>query len=119
MLFAGRLDPIDPFNGGPPQDFKPGVVADVCSAKACIQSWHDFNDCSLSPQASRGLADATYQRWAGKDHTEVAWWVLDNGGHTWPGGHISPGPTADKVGPLNTSVNATEEIWAFCQRHTL
>lgn len=48
-----------------------------------------------------------------RDGTAVELYVIDGGGHTWPG---SPG-APEKLGPTTTSIDATALMWAFFERH--
>lgn len=51
----------------------------------------------------------------GKDATEVILITVQNGGHTWPSGwQYLP---EEIVGKTSRAINASEEIWAFFQRH--
>ena len=52
----------------------------------------------------------------GKQGTEVVVYVIEGGGHTWPGGpQYLP---AFLVGKANRNLDATQVIWDFFKRHT-
>jgi polyhydroxybutyrate depolymerase len=46
----------------------------------------------------------------------VALYIIQGGGHTWPGG----GPLPEWfAGPTSRSIDASAEMWAFFQAHPL
>ncbi|MBS0386122.1 MAG: dienelactone hydrolase family protein [Proteobacteria bacterium] len=55
---------------------------------------------------------APYNCTAGDD---VAFYVVDGGGHTWPG----TAGVLDGLGATNLDINASEEIWSFFAAHAL
>jgi hypothetical protein len=60
-----------------------------------------YEDCECYPTA------------AGDEHSaEVLYYMIEGGGHTWPGGGTLTG-----FGPTNRDINASAEIWNFFNRH--
>ena len=47
---------------------------------------------------------------------DVAIYVIEGGGHTWPG---VPGVLEENLGAVNEDINASEEIWNFFATHSL
>ena len=50
---------------------------------------------------------------------EIDFWVLADGGHTWPGGHKSKFEDRLNVGHINQDIFASELIWEFFKKHNL
>ena len=52
----------------------------------------------------------------GEQGTEVVVYVIEGGGHTWPGGpQYLP---AFLIGKVSHNLDATQAIWGFFKRHT-
>lgn len=51
----------------------------------------------------------------GKASSEVVLYVLEDGGHVWPGGLLNPA----FLGKSTNNILTNEVIWDFCQRHSL
>jgi polyhydroxybutyrate depolymerase len=49
------------------------------------------------------------------DSDDVAFYIINGGGHTWPG----TAGVLDDLGPVNLDINASEEIWNFFAAHSL
>jgi len=86
----GTADPPVPFNGGKVRGR--GGVSHSVSAESLIGKWRSVDACQGDPsaQALTDVGDGTtvqrfaYPRCAAD--TEVVFYRIDNGGHTWPGG---------------------------------
>lgn len=50
------------------------------------------------------------------NHNDVAFYVIQGGGHEWPGG---PQRTEETYGRTNFDIDAGEEIWSFFAAHSL
>jgi polyhydroxybutyrate depolymerase len=80
-------------------------------------SWARRNGCAADPAESAVAPDVirrTYTDCAG--NAAVVLHTIGGGGHTWPGGTPLPEWFA---GPTTRSIDATREMWAFFQQHTL
>ena len=117
MAFHGKMDTFIPFDGGtiPTKAYKPYPQHPV---EEVIQSWVKFDGCTGKP-TEKTVNQAHCRQWEGKDGSEIVFWILDDGGHTWPGGHTSKTETKGGVGPVSPSINASELMWAFFQQHPL
>lgn len=86
--------------------------------ETAIDRWRQANGCSLANSDDRVSQHVTLYTWtACRDNAELQAWLIDNGGHTWPGsdiGDIIPG-----LGVTNMDIDASELIWQFFSRHTL
>lgn len=102
----GTADQTVPFNGVPGFHY---------SAPNSIQHWVTENNCTtpvLDTFPNTVLADSSYvtaQYWPACDQgSEVLFYKIENGGHTWPGAISIPG-----LGNTNQDINASREIWEF------
>jgi polyhydroxybutyrate depolymerase len=112
----GTDDPLVPFKGGDkvgPQFLRfPSVEANV---KTCCH----FNGCDETPKVTDlpkvkdkyKVTQSDYGK--GKNGAEVVLYVIDGGGHTWPG---RTAPTL--LGPATYNLVANEVIWDFLRRYT-
>ena len=109
LHFHGTSDTIVPFDGDPVRAFP--------SARETIAQWEAIDQCPSGavPVARNGDVEcASRTRCAAG--TEVAFCVVDGGGHTWPGGPSLP---FIGLGETTRDVDATEAILDFFARHTL
>ncbi|HMO50716.1 MAG TPA: alpha/beta fold hydrolase [Kiritimatiellia bacterium] len=118
LSFHGRRDPFSRFDGGiaekaPRLDrvSRPGVPE-------TIAFWTGRGGLTAPPDTSASRGDARVSHYGPDENGyEVISWVLDNGGHTWPGGyHVLP---EWMVGPVNRDIHAGNLIWQFFSRHRL
>ncbi|HEX9530946.1 MAG TPA: PHB depolymerase family esterase [Acidimicrobiales bacterium] len=111
--FHGTADPIVPFKGGgvsccgsPTLGSAPDAMAGWAGHDGCAQQ---FTDTRLSPQVIE-------RQWSGcHPGTEVRFYMIQGGGHTWPGSKIALGP----LGLTTNEISATDTLWAFFQAHPL
>jgi polyhydroxybutyrate depolymerase len=118
LHFHGTADPLVPFSG------PKGDLADFVKFKSVqdtISIWVKRNECHAQPVVSelpalRDRHKVTRQCYNhGRDNAEVVLYVIDGGGHAWPGMHYQP----DFLGPSTDNINANEMMWGFFQRHAL
>lgn len=112
IYFHGRADPLRYFEGGG----APG--GDTMSARAMTEWWVEKNGCPSTPLVEN-LPDAvndgttvTRELYGpGRDGAEVAFYIIEGGGHTWPGGlQYLPEST---IGKTCRDINASELMWEF------
>lgn len=118
ISFHGRLDPFSNFAGGiaekaPRNDqvARPGV-------EESIRFWVSRGGLDQQPSASGTMGTAVMHQY-GPDSNgfEVVSWVLEDGGHTWPG---SNGNLPEwMMGKVNRDIVASVLIWDFFSRHPL
>jgi len=127
MVIQGTTDLIVPFTGG--RSVLPDIEVTFPNSRETIEYWVDFNGCMSDPSIvdipDTDPADSstvTLERYTNCDaSTEIAYYVIENGGHTWPDGPaeiIPPGLEAI-FGNINRDINASSEIWNFFNRHSL
>ncbi len=106
MQIHGTADPTVPYNGG--GAFTP--IEDV------IDFWVAFNNCDTTPSISVlpdiNTSDSStvelFNYTNGDDDSEVIFYKITNGGHTWPSAIVDI-----PSGNTNKDFNASEVIWEF------
>lgn len=110
IAFHGTDDQLVPFGGGPGGrlGLPSGAVRDN------MRDWAKHNGCNMVLQTQRIAGDVVLESYGGcKDGADVQLYVVEGGGHTWPGGRIDvPG-----LGETTHSISATELSWAFFAAH--
>jgi polyhydroxybutyrate depolymerase len=119
-------DPLVPFDGGEIYGhFHRVKLGKVLSTEESVMFWVKHNRCSLEPvvteEPDRDPKDGT--RVISKQYlnhnsgTEVILYIVEGGGHTWPGGiqYLPKG----MIGKTSRDFSATEVIWAFFKRHSM
>jgi len=119
--FHGKQDPFAAYAGGPSRgtgrgQFKPYPIPPVEKA---IQTWAKHNGCSTKPKTGQVGKARCFQFSGGRNGAEVVLWVLEDGGHTWPGGQASRFEVLMRVGNTNRDISASKLLWEFFQRHPL
>ncbi len=115
----GTADPLVPFNGGVVRGR--GGVSHSISADAMVNKWRAADGCQGDPavQALPNVGDGTVVRRfdspACAASTEVTFYRIDSGGHTWPGGRQYL-PKAI-IGPTTRSLDGSEAIAEFFLAH--
>lgn len=112
MDFHGTTDPTVNYNG----------ALGYVSADSCIQWWRAKDGCPATPVVTNmpdinpgdGCTATKYYYGLGNDSSEVVFFKITNGGHTWPGGFPIP-----SFGNTNQDIKASGEIWNFFRKHSL
>lgn len=121
MHFHGTHDPLVLF-GGPDQRTPKDLY--FKSVDASVQAWALANGCTTTPliaklpdQVDDGTTVSMTTYGPGKEGAEVILYVIEGGGHTWPGRtstvHL-PG-----LGKSTKDISASDLIWEFFQRHPM
>lgn len=118
MLIHGTADKIVPESGGTMTKGDGGVIA---STSQTVNLWRDLNKCSsgtvkteINP-ANDGTS-IVLERYTGcASGSEVAFYEVTNGGHTWPGG--SSFLPEFLIGKTSRDLNASETISVFFKNH--
>ena len=69
----------------------------------------------LSRETGMKVTRKTFSPAKGKDGAEVVLFVIENGGHTWPGRPSR----ARFLGPSTTDVSANDLMWEFFEKHPM
>ncbi|MEW6366687.1 MAG: PHB depolymerase family esterase [Acidobacteriota bacterium] len=121
LVISGVDDPLVPFDGGDVQVgwLKRGKVISVYDS---IRYWLGNNGCSTKPAITNlpdvDPGDGTTVRLedygAGRNGSRVAAYIIDGGGHTWPGGRQYLWERI--IGKTSRDIDANEVIWEFCKK---
>ena len=106
ISFRGTEDPCVPFDGGTSTC---GMRLPVAPVEDVMRNWATHDRCNLDAARQRfgpHVRTIAYSECA--DDTAVVLFVIEGGGHTWPGSIDVP-----RLGPTTHEVNATDEIWYF------
>jgi polyhydroxybutyrate depolymerase len=119
ILIQGNSDPLVPFEGG---SVKSKAGGPILSHQGTIDYWVKTDHCLPTPAITKipdNAQDGTtvsYSLYSGGDHgAEVAGYVIEDGGHTWPGGwQYLPKML---VGRTTRNLDASRIIWEFFKKH--
>jgi polyhydroxybutyrate depolymerase len=110
--FMGTADPIVPFDGGKVNCCGGAVLG---SAPQAMAEWAKHDTCAAAPTEERLGSEVRRQTWTGcGGSSSVVFYIVDGGGHTWPGAIAVPG-----LGLTTQQVKASETIWEFFKAHPL
>lgn len=104
--FHGTADPCVPFEGG---QTACGQRLPVPAIEDSARNWAQHDGCSAEPartQVSEHVRSIAYSEC--EDSTAVLLYVVDGGGHTWPGSI-----DVARLGATTQEINATDLIWQF------
>src|SRR5206468_4149800 len=105
MGFAGTADPIVPFNGGQVQCCGHPTLGSVPDAMA---GWAAHDGCRPTFADTRLGSEVRRRTWSGCAKGEVVLYIIDGGGHTWPGSI-----PISRLGMTTNQVSASEALWSF------
>ncbi|MGH8551131.1 MAG: alpha/beta hydrolase family esterase [Methylococcales bacterium] len=120
IAFHGKQDTYLSFNGGEPTKTAFEALSRIPVAET-IKGW--VIQAGGSPDkpeiTTKGHAVRYHYEPKSSQGTEVDFWVLEDGGHTWPGGQTTKIEAFAGVGHINQDIFASEVMWEFFQRHRL
>lgn len=114
LHFHGTNDQFAPFSGG----VGPRSIGRVAfySVEHTIAQWVQANGCPETPEieqipdvAGDGFPITRRRYGPGTDNAEVVLYVIEGGGHTWPGRT----PPLEFLGPVTHSIQANDLLWDF------
>ena len=116
IYFHGTDDKFVPVGGGKGPRSLPGESFE--SVDQTIAFWRRQDKVPDTPKVvKRGQATGSYYG-PGADGSEVAVWLIQGGGHTWPGGQF--GFLGKRIlGAMTQDISANDLMWEFFQRHPL
>ncbi len=107
LFFHGTADPIVPYGGGDDTPDIPAFVADFAQR----------NGCEPQPIPIAQVGDVSGVQYGDcAENAEVALYIIDGGGHTWPGGM---GGLEFLLGETTQDISASAILWEFYQAHPL
>ena len=119
ITFHGTADTLVPFNGG-----LGGVsgttnfrlpIDNTTPAEDVMADWSAHNGCTSGRQESQVSSEVRLVQYTGCDlGAIVQLYIVDGGGHTWPGAGFVQG-----LGYVTQQISATDLIWSFFVAHPL
>lgn len=120
LHFHGTKDTFVPYNGPANKKDAPAYLRFRSvdeTIKICVKA----NGCEETPKETEIEKNADKikvirkEYGKGNEGAEVTLYVIENGGHTWPGMTFGLG----LLGLSTNNINANEVMWEFFRRHTL
>jgi len=116
MIIFGDKDPLVPYDGGEINLFGLVMRGRVIPARQSLSKWLKFDECDTTPSVSvldkvKDDTKAVKSVYKGDYPDEVVFWLIEGGGHTWPGGWAYLPERL--IGRTSQQFNASEEIWKF------
>jgi polyhydroxybutyrate depolymerase len=128
LSFHGTADPILIYNGGVGDiaallsgggvPSAPAAVIDGDGYPAAARAWAVHNGCKTDPAVSTIGSDIQHWVFDCPAGSDVEFYVVIDGGHSWPGSEFSR-QIANIVGPTTFTISANEVMWDFFTRHRL
>jgi polyhydroxybutyrate depolymerase len=114
LTFHGKADRVNHYV--PSEDSAAYWVSGV---EESISRWVEVNECGTrAPRAERTSPTVVHRSWTGcADEVVVEAWIIDDGGHTWPGSPLVR--ESERLGITNQDIDATDLIWQFFARYQL
>lgn len=129
LAIHGTDDRFVPFEGGP------GIALDALQWNAestrafsglpfapvteAAGAWAAIDGCSDQPRDEAVSPSVRLVRYVDcRDGSAVELFVVDGGGHTWPGSAFSTA-SASALGATTDEIDANEEIWRFFEAHPM
>ncbi len=116
--FHGTADENSPYGGGKGEHSVSKV--DFRSAPDTVRFFMQRNGCPKEPASTRAKGSATEYRYGPcRGGSEVVFWSIKGGGHSWPGGDWASRLEGRVVGPVNRDIFASELMWQFFEKHPM
>jgi polyhydroxybutyrate depolymerase len=113
IIFHGTQDPIVPFGGGASRSFEYPFP----EINSWVKTLAAKNGCSPDPVELPARGEVSGKRYTDDaQNADVDYYIVENGGHSWPGGGYLPGVI---VGHTTQDIDATRVMWDFFQQHPL
>ena len=120
LHFHGTDDEFAPFKGG--VGAKSLTKTDFYSVDHSVKAWIKANGCpekAVEEKLEKKVDDGTSiirKTWGpGKDGAEVVLYVIDGGGHTWPGRKSK----LALLGKSTENLSANDVMWEFFKKHPM
>ena len=119
MAFHGTADRDVQFDGSFGKNVAPLIPFAVGPSRAeIVAAWAVANGCGVPASETEIPPDIDLDVYECAPDASVEMYVVDEGGHTWPGS--TPGPYTQALGGNTTkTVDATHLIWTFFEQHAL
>lgn len=104
LEFHGTDDPVVPFKGGRVGGLPSPDVEQAAAA------WAKADGCATAPERRQATENVRVETFGGcRDGASVQLYVIEGGGHTWPGGAVD----VNVLGATTREISATDILWQF------
>ena len=111
IYFHGLRDKVVPYAGADT------VIGPLPPVNDVMASWAAHDSCPAASATTTVSQHVRHFTWKScKDRSDVNVYVVDNGGHRWPGG--KPYPSGRVSGVMTQEIDASTLIWRFFEQHT-
>lgn len=128
LSFHGTADPILLYNGGVADlgsllsgtaaPAPPDADIDGPGYPASARAWARHNGCDPDPAETAIGDDVIHWVFDCPDGSDVEFYIVVDGGHTWPSSDFSVS-IESIAGPTTFTISANEVMWEFFDRHRL
>lgn len=122
LHFHGTDDKFLPFAGG--RGAKSLTQTNFHPVEQTLATWVKNNGCPVLPQTSKvphvakdELRVTRRDYGPGRNGSEVVLYLIEGGGHTWPG--RQPLIEIEFLGPSTGDISANDLMWSFFEKHPL
>jgi polyhydroxybutyrate depolymerase len=112
IAFHGTADSTIHFDGTYPEGIRLLLQSPETPRAEIARNWALDNRCDDAAPAEATDDDVTVATFSCPSGSDVQFYEIDGGTHSWPGGTLSPIATAT-TSSADRAVNATDIIWAF------
>jgi len=111
IYFHGLKDKTVPYAGADT------VIGPLPPVNEVMASWAAHDSCPAASATTTVSQHVRHFTWSKcKKGSDVNVYVVDNGGHRWPGG--TPAPSGRASGVMTQEIDASSLIWQFFDQHT-
>jgi polyhydroxybutyrate depolymerase len=111
IYFHGLRDKVVPYAGAKT------VIGPLPPVNDVMASWAAHDSCPAASATTTVTQHVRHFTWKKcKDGSAVNVYVVDNGGHRWPGG--KPVPSGRVSGVMTQEIDASALIWRFFEQHS-
>lgn len=112
IAFHGTGDELVPFDTGRAGRYS----VPTRGVRVAMADWAARNGCQPQSVPERIEPDVLVERYQDcRDGAEVVLYVIEDGGHTWPGSRLN----VERFGKTTRTISATELMWEFFAAHPL
>jgi polyhydroxybutyrate depolymerase len=112
MSFQGTADPVVPFKGGKVRCCGGSRLPAIPTA---LQLWAERNGCAPAPTDTNVSSEVTRRTWSGCTAGAVTFYIINGGGHTWPGSQFD----TNRLGTTTHQIDASATLWDFFKTQSL
>ena len=118
LIYNGGVGDLNSLLGGAGIEATPAAVIDGPGYPAAARAWATHNGCAPDPVVTAVGDDVQHWVFDCPSSSDVEFYVVIDGGHTWPGSEFSR-QIANIVGPTTFTISANQVMWDFFTRQRL